>query len=314
MTAELPIPLASAAVPALFAAASAGTVGLIALAVGQAVFGRGDEQIVGRLKKITPKAHNRPKGGPARALCDFGRAVAGPFLPEDGAKILDLRGKLVKGGVYAPGAPHVYIGLRVALLLAGAALGLILGQVFGGTAVWLPVLGFVGYFGPTLWLRSKIKGHQKALDEGLPDALDLMVVCVEAGLTIDAAMQRVGDELGTAHPAMAREFGIAHMETRIGVPRAESLKNLGRRTGHAPLQSLAAILVQAERFGTSVSQALQVQALAIRQQRQFNAEENAAKNAVKLHFPLVLFIFPSVLIVFLGPMAVQWATKGLMPE
>src|SRR5437016_3869869 len=113
-------------------------------------------------------------------------------------------------------------------------------------------------------------------------ALDLMVVCVEAGLTLDASVQRVGNEIAMAHPDISREFGITHMETRVGLARVDALRNLGQRTGSPALQSLAAMLVQTERFGTSIAQALRVHAESLRVKRQFAAEENAAKASVKL--------------------------------
>src|SRR3954454_14652625 len=113
--------------------------------------------------------------------------------------------------------------------------------------------GLLGYLLPVIWLKTRISANQKALTYGLPDALDLMVVCVEAGLTVDAAMQRVGQELLIAHPAISREFGFAHMETRVGLSRSESMRNLGVRTGCAGLQSLASMLIQADRFGTSIA-------------------------------------------------------------
>jgi tight adherence protein C len=120
-------------------------------------------------------------------------------------------------------------------------------------------------------------------------------------LTVDAAMQRVGEELALVHPAISREFGIAHMETRVGLPRQEALKNLGVRTGNTALISLAAMLNQADRFGTSIAQALRVHAETIRLTRQHKAEEMAAKSAVKMSFPLVLCIFPATFIVLMGP-------------
>jgi tight adherence protein C len=138
-----------------------------------------------------------------------------------------------------------------------------------------------------------------------------MVVCVEAGLTVDAAMQRVGTEMGLAHPALAREFSIAHMETRVGLSRGEALKNLGQRTGSPPLQSLAAMLVQADRFGTSIAQALRIHSETLRNNRQHAAEEMAAKASVKISFPLVLFIFPSTFIVLCGPTVIDLMNSPL---
>jgi tight adherence protein C len=153
-----------------------------------------------------------------------------------------------------------------------------------------------------------------ALQLALPDALDLMVVCVEAGLTVDDAMQRVGSELQLAHPALSREFGIARMETRVGLSRGESLKNLGVRTNSNSLQALAAMLIQADRFGTSIASALRIQAEALRVKRQHAAEELAAKASVKMSFPLVLFIFPATFIVLAGPTVIGLMKSALFTE
>ena len=160
----------------------------------------------------------------------------------------------------------------------------------------------------------KINQNQRSLTLALPDALDLMVVCVEAGLTVDAAMQRVGQELGLAHPTLSRELGIAHMETRVGLARSEALKNLGVRTGNAALQSLSAMLIQAERFGTSIAGALRIHAESLRTKRQHAAEELAAKASVKMSFPLVLFIFPSTFIVLAGPTVIGLMKSALFTE
>src|SRR5205807_2274101 len=176
----------------------------------------------------------------------------------------------------------------------------------------LPIGGIVGYLAPTLWMRFAVKRNQTALTLGLPDALDLMVVCVEAGLTVDAAMQRVGQELAIAHPALARELGITHMETRVGLARGDALRNLGQRTGNAALQSLAAMLAQADRFGTSIAQALRIHSETLRLNRQYAAEETAAKASVKMTFPLVLFIFPATFIVLAGPTIVNIMNSDFM--
>ena len=191
---------------------------------------------------------------------------------------------------------------------AGYVIGLMMDQVLLG----LSLGGLFGYLAPTIWLKMRVKKNRKALQYGLPDALDLMVVCVEAGLTVDAAMQRVGQELNIAHPEISRELGICHMETRVGLSRSEALRNLGTRTGSEPLQSLAAMLVQADRFGTSIAQALRVHADTLRTQRQHAAEEMAAKASVKMSFPLVLFIFPSTFIVLAGPTVIGLMHSSIM--
>ncbi len=200
---------------------------------------------------------------------------------------------------------------RVGFGIGGAGFGFLIGSALGYDTMFTTAMaGGVGYMAPMLWLKKKIKSNKRELSVGLPDGLDLMVVCVEAGLTIDSAMQRVGEELALAHPVISREFSICHMETRVGVHRQQALRNLGDRTDFVPLQSLAAMLCQAERFGTSIAKALRIQADGLRQKRQSQAEEAAAKASVKLTFPLVLFIFPASFIVMAGPVVLKMKESG----
>jgi tight adherence protein C len=231
----------------------------------------------------------------------IGQAASGPFMPKSREKQSGLRQSLARAGIYSPSAVKLVTGSKVILLAAGVTGGYLFGLASDLLLLCLSFGGIVGYLIPTLWLGMRIRGNQRALTDGLADALDLMVVCVEAGLTVDAAMQRVGQELSLAHPALSRELGIAHMETRVGLSRPDSLRNLGQRTGNAALQSLAAMLIQADRFGTSISSALRIHAETLRQNRQHAAEEMAAKASVKMTFPLVLFVFPATFIVLAGP-------------
>ena len=240
-----------------------------------------------------------------RLVARLAALASRPFTTADGQKRRDVRRELAKAGIYAANAPKVLDAARFGLLVGGVLLGYTAGSMVGSAVLGFALGGIGGYLSPRLWLRTRVKANQTALNHGLPDCLDLMVVCVEAGLTIDAAMQRVGEELHIAHPAISREVGIAHMETRIGVPRGEALRNLGVRTGNVPLQGLAAMLVQADRFGTSIGQALRVHAESIRQARHHVAEETAAKASVKMSFPLVLFIFPATFIVLAGPTVIS---------
>jgi len=240
-----------------------------------------------------------------------GHAAAKPFMPSSREKQSALRRDLGYAGVYSPSAIKTVTACKFICLLAGLGCGYLLDWVMGTTMLALSLGGLFGYLAPKLWLRLAIKANQKAMNYGLPDALDLMVVCVEAGLTIDAAMQRVGQELQIAHPRVSRELSIAHMETRVGLSRAESLKNLGVRTGSAAFQSLAAMLVQADRFGTSIASALRVHAESLRNNRQHAAEELAAKASVKMSFPLVLFIFPATFIVLAGPTIIGLMNSAL---
>jgi tight adherence protein C len=207
-----------------------------------------------------------------------------------------------KAGIYTAGAAKVMKGAQVILMAIGVLIGAwfdfgYMGKFCGGVAVG----GLIGYLIPIFGLRHMIKKNQLELTYGLADALDLMVVCVEAGLTVDAAMQRVGTEMQIAHPCISREFGITHMETRVGLPRSDALKNMGVRTGCEALQSLSSMLIQADRFGTSIATALRVHADTLRVNRQHAAEEMAAKASVKMTFPLVLFIFPATFIILAGP-------------
>lgn len=261
-------------------------------------------------KSDEPHVDNAFKAG----LKKIGTAAAEPFMPSTREKQSAIRRDLYHAGIYAPTAVKLVTGAKFICLIGGLLIGYTLGYMFNQVLIGISVGGLVGYLLPKMWLKMKINGNQKALTLGLPDALDLMVVCVEAGLTVDAAMQRVGQELVLAHPAVSRELGIAHMETRVGLSRAESLKNLGLRTGNSPFQSLAAMLIQAERFGTSIAGALRIHADSLRINRQHAAEEMAAKASVKMSFPLVLFIFPATFIVLAGPTILGLMHSALFNE
>ncbi|HLL89510.1 MAG TPA: type II secretion system F family protein, partial [Tepidisphaeraceae bacterium] len=237
---------------------------------------------------------------------------AKPMEPKTEAEQSALRRRLGYAGMYSPGALRVFVGTKLLLMVGGFATGYALTLLFGMTypTFLLPpvVLAVVGMMGPELWLGAAVRKEQLSLEHGLPDALDLMVVCVEAGLTMDAALQRVSKEVALAHPALARELAITHVETQMGVPRSDAMRKLANRTGSAPLKSLTAMLIQADRFGTSVAGALRVYSDSLRVKRQFAAQEMAAKASVKMTFPLVFCIFPAVLTVAGGPAMIQLYT------
>jgi tight adherence protein C len=149
-----------------------------------------------------------------------GQAAAEPFMPTTREKQSGMRQSLARAGIYSPSAFRLVTGGKVICLGLGLTIGYFVGAALHSVMFGISFGGLLGYVLPNTWLRVKIKANQKALTHGLPDALDLMVVCVEAGLTIDSAMQRVGEELHLAHPSLGREFGIAHMETRVGLSRA----------------------------------------------------------------------------------------------
>lgn len=222
--------------------------------------------------------------------------------------------------------------LRIKFLNAGYRGDLIIIAYFGGKTlltIFLPVLyllwvvisgsdlegtdvairalacaGF-GYYLPNLLLDSKIKRRQRELFESFPDALDLIRVCVSAGLGLDAAIARVGQELKIKSAALAEEFRLLSLELRAGATRAQALRNLATRTGVEDINALVAMLIQAERFGTNVSDSLRVHAEALRTKRQMHAQEQAAKIPVKLTIPMALCILPALFIVVVGPAAIN---------
>lgn len=293
-------------------------VGLVGYTLVQLATGRGeDHKIKDRLANggAPPSAAaETPATGAGfkPLLARMGQAAAQPFMPKTREKQSGLRKNLAKAGIYSTAAIKIVTGAKVIFLGVGLVAGYLVGNMFGQLLLGLSIGGLAGYLLPVFWLKTKISANQRALTYGLADGLDLMVVCVEAGLTVDAAMQRVGQELLMAHPALSREFGIAHMETRVGLSRSEALRNLGQRTANAALQSLASMLIQADRFGTSIAHALRIHAETLRNNRQHVAEEQAAKASVKMSFPLVLFIFPATFIVLIGPTIIRMMKSGFL--
>jgi tight adherence protein C len=162
-----------------------------------------------------------------------------------------------------------------------------------------------GWIAPGFFVGRRAKSRQREIQRALPDALDLLVVCVEAGLGLNQALMRVSQEIRHVSALIGDELGLVNLEIRAGVPRPDALRNLGSRTGVAELRSLAAMLIQTDRFGTSIAQAMRVHADTLRTKRRQRAEEAAAKTTVKLVFPLVLFIFPAMFVVLLGPAVIQ---------
>jgi len=269
-----------------------------------------DQKLRGRLGvAISSGRVKRPKSGPWWKRS--GLSAAELFMPRSREEQSRLRKSLGRAGIYSPAALRVLVGSKAigmgAGLIGGYLVGLIINQVFFAMSVG----GLIGYLMPMMWLKSRMRTNRREIEYGMADALDLMVVCMEAGLTIDAAMQRVGQEMSLAHPALSRELGITHIESRVGIARTEAMKNLGERTSVQSLQSLAGMLGQAERFGTSVAAALRVHADSLRSTRQHAAEELAAKASVKMSFPLVVCIFPATFIVLAGPTVLELLHSAL---
>jgi tight adherence protein C len=173
-------------------------------------------------------------------------------------------------------------------------------------------MGFLGYYGPSFWLDSAVSSRNERLRFSLPDGLDLMVVSVEAGLGLDQAIQYVGKEMALSHPELSDELRLATLEIRAGKRRAEALRNLSERTGEPEISKLVAILVQTDRFGTSIADSLRTHSEFMRVRRRQEAEERAAKVGVKLVFPIFFLMLPAMLVVAAGPGLLQ-VFKFLFP-
>ncbi len=228
---------------------------------------------------------------------------------QDAEQMSKLRMRLCMGGIRSDSAPTTFLAsktvMAVILGFAGAAYAWSGGQtMLNGIGVTLMAAG-CGFLAPDLWLMSAVSKRQESIRHGLPDTLDLMVITVESGLGLDAAFQRVGDEMKAVHPELAEELQAVTMEGQMGIPRSEALTNFSIRTGVEEARSLVAIINQAERFGTSIARALRNQSDALRVKRRQAAEERAQKTTVKLMAPLILFIFPAILVVLAGPAALK---------
>jgi len=228
-----------------------------------------------------------------------------------------LKIMLANAGFRSEAAAAVYHGLRMtSLILFLLPAVMIFGYKYGMTfkaVQYILLFGVVGFYLPSLVLRYLRSKRQQEIFLSLPDALDLMVVCVESGLGLDAAMRKVCDEMKGHAKVIAEEFSLANLQLQMGRPRREVLHDLGVRTGVDDVRSLAAILIQADRFGSSIATALRVQSDSMRTRRRQLAEEKAAKTAVQLIFPLVLFIFPGIFVVLVGPAAISIANQ-LLPK
>ncbi len=235
--------------------------------------------------------------------------LGGVLEPQSDLEKNSLKIKLANAGFRSESAPAIYRGLRVASLIGftlPAVLIFGLKHGFGFKSMqYMVMCAGLGFYLPNivLWyLRSK---RQQDIFLTLPDALDLLVVCVESGLGLDAAMRKVCDEMKEHAKIICEEFSLANFQLQMGRPRREVLHDLGVRTGVDDVRALAAILIQADRFGSSIAQALRVQSDSMRTRRRQLAEEKAATTAVQLIFPLVLFIFPAIFVVLVGPAAIQ---------
>jgi tight adherence protein C len=210
----------------------------------------------------------------------------------------NLKARLVAAGIHSSDSVDIFFAAQFLVPLGGAVLGSLL---HSASLFWVVALGAVGYLVPDMWLKRKTASRRNRIRRSLPDALDLMVICVDAGLGLDQALLRIGDELSVSHPDISEEFMQVNLEQRAGRPRLEAWKNLADRSEIEEFTSFVSMLTQTDRFGTPIIRALSRFSEDIRLKRRQRAEEAAAKTKIKIIFPLVLCIFPCIFIVLLAP-------------
>jgi tight adherence protein C len=256
-----------------------------------------------RLRALGWQGEPEPEKPPIRERIEQALDPLSRALPLSPAEVSKARGWLIQAGYRDARHVSMYVGSRIFCAFLGIGTVMV---ISGFDSLFLMVgVGAFGFFLPRFILKRMIKERQHRIKIGLPDALDLTVICVEAGLALDQAMMRVGEDLRHAHPELSSEFHLVNLEMRAGKPRVEALQNLAARTGADDIRQLVATLVQTDRFGTSVAQALRVHSDSLRTERRQRAEEQAAKTSIKMIIPLVLFVLPSILVVTLGPAIIQ---------
>jgi len=275
-------------------------------ALGYAFF-PGELGIAGRLSQMLngsapvqePRFKEKQKEQIRKSLVSVGKLVSGEGVSSRAQLVL------ARAGFRDPEVMLVVNGVRILLPVVTVAIAF-----FGGFYRWSPFLilaaaALVGYLLPELWLTQRIHRRQHRMRLAMPDGLDLLVICVEAGLGLDQALQRVSEELHITHPELSYELQMVTAEMRLGKTRTDALRDLARRTGLEDIKALVAMLVQTERFGTSIAQSLRVHSDDLRTKRRQRAEEAAAKISVKMVPVLVLFIFPAMMIVTMGPAVIS---------
>jgi tight adherence protein C len=227
------------------------------------------------------------------------------FLPASGDQASESDPRLVQAGFRRPEAATAFTASRIVVIVA--LVGLVYFTGFYKTSPFILFLVAIvgGFILPDFWLGRKIKSRQQTLRIALPDTLDLLVICMEAGLGIDQALLYVSQELRAAHPEICDEFDLVNAEMHVGKSRIEALRSFATRTGVDDIQALVSTLIQTDRFGTSVAQSMRVHSDELRTKRRQRAEEMAAKTTIKMLFPLVLFIFPALFVVILGPAVIK---------
>lgn len=225
-------------------------------------------------------------------------------VPKSQAEVSVVRQRLIRAGYRSDSAVNLFYGAKVIVPVVLCILAFTSGVGnYSPFFVYLVCMG-LGFLLPDFWLGNRISARQAAIRRGLPDVLDLLVICIEAGLSLDQSVGRTAEELNRAQPSICDELMIVVLEQRAGCPRSDAWRHFADRTNVDSVRNLVSVLVQSEKFGTSIAKTLRVHSDTLRTQRRQKVEEQAAKTTVKLVFPLVLFIFPSLFLVTLGPAAI----------
>lgn len=259
---------------------------------------------------LEQEEQNAKKNAAMERLRALGKQAMGSGKDgQETAEVSILRSRLQHAGIYAPGAVEIYIAVRLMGVLLPALLGAALyfalpafgSYVLMGTCV----LAGLGFIAPSMWLDNRKKDRQSQLRRGLPDAMDVIVICMEGGLALPAALNRVANELKVAHPTLANELTICQKEIQLGKTTGTALRDLSVRTDMEEIRSLAGVVAQAEKYGASLAHALKIHGETLRVQRMQKAEEKAAQASTKIMFPTLLFIFPAIFLVILGPAVIK---------
>jgi tight adherence protein C len=283
---------------------------------------RGRREIIERIRHTGEEARSEESPGSFKTIekpwTKFIKNLGNIVKPKKEGEVSQLRKKFLMAGYREESVIIMFSGFKAFLALL-FAIGFLLIRFYllktmpsMQTMFFSVLFALIGFYLPNLWLSIRISRRKEKIQLGLPDALDLMVICVEAGTGLDAAINRIGEEMKLTNKILSEEFRILNLELRAGKQRRDALRNLSLRTGLEDVNSLVTLLIQTEQFGTSIGQALRVHSDSMRTKRYQRAEEIAQKMPVKLIFPLILFIFPTLLIIILGP-AIISIIKTLTP-
>lgn len=268
------------------------------------LFARPQSTVTARLETMDPSlafVENNP-------VTTMAEKIAEPLnriVPISAVEAVKLQKKMLRAGYRSPDAATAFRAIQISLMLAIPSLVLtvcfMLDRPMNSFVIWTLLGAVIGFYLPRSVLNKKIKSRQLRITWGLADALDLMVVAVEAGLGLNAAINRVGEELKNTYPDLHNELEIVNLEIRVGRSREEALRNLAERTGVDDIRSFVALLIQADRYGSSIAKAVRVFAESLRTKRRQRAEQASQKAALKLIFPLTAFLFPVIILVILAP-------------